>query len=199
MQLDDWVLCRIYKKNSAQRPVERDRDEDSFEGMCVTLPPNQNPKPFPAPPGRSTLSYGSIFEQDDHFFEGMLSSAGEGIHQNSCVSSSKPPPNTMSMSLVSPTSNSIKRAIPPQFWNEASGSMASSPSRKSFLGDLNSGSGTATDHEHDHDNNSFVSLLNQFPQSAQFNPNTSALLGSLGDATATLRQQFQLPAMNWNS
>lgn len=197
MQLDDWVLCRIYKKNNAQRPMERDR-EDSFEGMCVTLPPNQNRKPPPAPPGKNTFSYGSFFEHDDHFFEGMLSSAGEGVQHNSCVSSSNPPSNIMSMSLVSPASTTIKRAIPPQFWNEASGSMTSS-SRKGLLGDLNSGSSTANDHDHDHDNNSFVSLLNQLPQSVQFNPNASALLGSLSDATTTLRQQFQLPGMNWNS
>lgn len=172
--------------------MDRDKD-DGFEGMYVTLPApihQINPKP---PAGKNT-TYGALFEHDEHFFDGMLSA--EGIQQNSCVSqlaSSISKPANMSIDIVSPsTANTfpVKRAMPPQFWNEPAGSLASS-SGKRFHGDLNSGN-TATD-----DNNSFVSLLNQLPQSVQFNPNSATLLGSLGDGS--LRQQYHLPSMNWNS
>jgi hypothetical protein len=64
-------------------------------------------------------------------------------------------------------------------------------SAKRFHGDLNSGiTGTQED------NNSFVSLLNQFPQSTPL-VHPSTLLGSLGDGV--LRQTFQLSSLNWNS
>uniref|UniRef100_A0A7C8ZEK6 NAC domain-containing protein n=1 Tax=Opuntia streptacantha TaxID=393608 RepID=A0A7C8ZEK6_OPUST len=34
MKLDDWVLCRIYKKNNAHRPTDHER-EDTMENMMM--------------------------------------------------------------------------------------------------------------------------------------------------------------------
>ncbi|KAJ4977138.1 hypothetical protein NE237_002244 [Protea cynaroides] len=34
LRLDDWVLCRIYKKNNSQRPMERDK-EDSMDDLFI--------------------------------------------------------------------------------------------------------------------------------------------------------------------
>ncbi|KDP20923.1 hypothetical protein JCGZ_21394 [Jatropha curcas] len=205
LRLDDWVLCRIYKKNNSQRPMERDK-EDSMEGLFANathvLPIH------PKPPSKPTNSYASVLENEENFFEGILTGGGDGM-QNSSIShhhhhhqlapSSSPKPH-ISMASASGSTNCdanssipVKRILPSQYWsNETGSSMAGggSSSGKRFHGDLNNSCSTATE-----DNSSFVSLLSQIPQTAPFHPNT--FLGSLGDGV--LRQQFQLPSMNWNS
>jgi hypothetical protein len=168
-------------------------EEDSMEGMFTTLPStcsNKNPK---HPSVSKPTGYASLLENEDTFFEGILT--GDGM-QNSSISqlpSSSSKPN-MSMTSVSTNTLSEKRSLPyHQYWNETTGlpmGLANS-SAKRFHGDLNSGiTGTQED------NNSFVSLLNQFPQSTPL-VHPSTLLGSLGDGV--LRQTFQLSSLNWNS
>ncbi|XWS19558.1 hypothetical protein CRYUN_Cryun31cG0025700 [Craigia yunnanensis] len=187
LRLDDWVLCRIYKKKNTQRPVERDNDY-SIEGMLATVPTpsHQNPKP----PTSKVSSYGSLLEvHEENFFEGILT--GEGM-QNSSISQiavSSSSKQNLSMALAATTTNSVpvKRVLPPQYWNEPNS--IGSQSGKRLQGDLNSSSTAGID-----DTNSFVSLLNQLPQNAPFYPGT--LVGSLGDGDS--RQQFVLPSMNWN-
>ncbi|XP_021679077.1 NAC transcription factor 56 isoform X2 [Hevea brasiliensis] len=39
LRLDDWVLCRIYKKNNTLRPMDHDKD-DSVEDMLGSIPPS---------------------------------------------------------------------------------------------------------------------------------------------------------------
>ena len=171
-----------------------------IQALCdvSTLP--INPK---APPASSkpTNTYVSVLENEENFFEGMLAAGGDHGMQNSSVShqlpSSSPKQYMSTTSVSTSTTLPIKRLIPSQYWNSesiAGSSIAAAPaaasSGKRFHGDLNSCS-TGTDQ----DNTSFVSLLSQLPQGASFHPNT--VLGSLGDGI--LRQQFQLPTMNWNS
>ncbi|KAF2303394.1 hypothetical protein GH714_017808 [Hevea brasiliensis] len=189
LRLDDWVLCRIYKKNNSQRPMERDK-EDSMECLLSSLP--IHPKP---PVASKPTSHASVLENEENFFEGILTGS-DGMQNSSNISqlpSSSPKPH---VSMLVSTSNTLaaKRLLPSQYWNEAAaaaaaGSSMGAPSGKRFQGDLNS-CGTATE-----DNTSFVSLLSQLPQGTPFHPNT--FLGSLGDGV--LRQQFHLPTMNWNS
>lgn len=169
--------------------MERDKDEDASQLQICS---HQNQKLPAAAKNSNTVGYGKslLDEHHDHnLFEGILS--GEGMQHNSCVSqlasSSNIPKLTIS-NIVSPsTANTFKRAISSPYWNNEVGggdSIEASSSGKRFHGDLNSGS-TATDDN----SNSFVSLLNQLPQNLPF-------LSSLGDRS--LRQQFQLPSMNWN-
>ncbi|XP_021294335.1 NAC transcription factor 56-like isoform X2 [Herrania umbratica] len=189
LRLDDWVLCRIYKKNNTQRPMERDKDYSTV-GMLATLPTSthHNPKP----PTSKATGYGSLLENEANFFEGILT--GEGMQHSSisqipaASSSSK---QDLSMSLASTTTNAfpVKRTVPPQYWNEPNSSFGSQAGKR-FQGDLNSSSTAGID-----DTNSFVSLLNQLPQNAPFYPGT--LVGSFGDGVS--RQQFILPSVNWNS
>ncbi|XP_022777366.1 NAC transcription factor 25 [Durio zibethinus] len=187
LRLDDWVLCRIYKKNNTQRPMERDKDY-SLEGMVATLPTSSHHNPT-----SKATSYGSLLEHEENFFEGVLT--GQGM-QNSSISqiavSSSSKQNILSMALSATTTNSIpvKRSLPaPQYWNEPN--PIGSQSGKRFQGDLNSSTTADID-----ETNSFVSLLSQLPQNAPFYPGT--LVGSLGEVMVS-RQQFILPSMNWNS
>ncbi|KAF5728659.1 putative transcription factor [Tripterygium wilfordii] len=183
LRLDDWVLCRIYKKNNAQRPMDGDRD-DSAECMLAALPTCSTDRQTKNS-SLSTASYGSLFDNEDNIFGGMLTGGGDQGIQNSTTvsqlaSSSVSRPN-MSM-INSAAANVAKRSIASQYWNET----------KRFHGDLNNCGGTTGNEE----NNSFVSLLNQIPQSSNgFHANT--FLGSLGDGALT--PQFNLTTMNWNS
>ncbi|GMI91530.1 NAC domain containing protein 25 [Hibiscus trionum] len=171
LRLDDWVLCRIYKKNIAPRPMERDR-EYTMDGMGMLS--NQNPSV-------KATSFGSLLQHEDNFFEGILSDQGmrssSNISQLVAVSSSSKQNFHMGFT--------VKRALPPQYWNEPSS--AGSESGKRFQQDdmnCNSRAGTIDD------TNSFVSLLNQLPQNTPFYP--GAMVGSLGDGVS--RQHFILPS-----
>ncbi|XP_061349396.1 NAC transcription factor 25-like [Gastrolobium bilobum] len=190
LRLDDWVLCRIYKKSNSTtlpRPPMMELDNElSMETMVPTMSTysmantHQNSKP---PSSRST-SYGTLgHENDDNFFGGILATDHHQSMQNGSDSHLVVSPNSKGANNTNnfPT----KRALTSQFWNET-GSTGSSSSNKRFHGDLNSGSAE--------ENNSFVSLLSQLPQSTSLHPN--AILGSVGDGV--LRQQFQLPGINWN-
>ncbi|KEH31125.1 putative transcription factor NAM family [Medicago truncatula] len=170
LRLDDWVLCRIYKKSNSSnmpRPLLMDQYDDQTYNM------QQNSKHSSS---RST-SYG--LENDDNFFDGILAS-DHGM-QNGCDINSKGD-NNNNESLFP-----MKRALnaSSQFWNET-GSPGSSSSSKRFHGDLNSGISSNAE-----ENNSFVSLLSQLPPSTTFHQNSI-----LGDGV--MRQQFQLPDINWN-
>ncbi|XVE51286.1 hypothetical protein DITRI_Ditri02bG0027800 [Diplodiscus trichospermus] len=189
LRLDDWVLCRIYKKNSTQRPMERD-NEYSMESMLATMQTSnhQNPKP----PTSKVSTYGSSLLEvhEDNFFEGILT-GGEGMQNSSNISSSSKQNLSMALAATTTTTNNsipVKRSLPPQYWNEPNST--GSQSGKRFHGDLNSSCTAGIDA------NSFVSLLNQLPQqNTPFYPGT--LVGSLG-ADGISRQQFILPSMNWN-
>ncbi|KAK8642131.1 hypothetical protein V6N13_011490 [Hibiscus sabdariffa] len=180
LRLDDWVLCRIYKKNNAQRPMERDKDYTmEGMGMLATLPTpsNQNPSDLTS----KATSYGSLLQHEDNFFEGILSdhgmrSSASNISQLAVSSSSK---QNFHMGFT------LKQTLPPQYWNEPN-STGSESGKRFQQDDLNCNSrGGNID-----DTNSFVSLLNQLPQNTPFYPGT--IVGSLGDGVS--RQQFILPS-----
>ncbi|KAK2383045.1 NAC transcription factor [Trifolium repens] len=174
LRLDDWVLCRIYKKsNSSTMPRPPLMDQyDKDLSMEHTYNMQQSSKPQCS---RST-SYG--LENDDNFFDGILA-ADQGM-QNGCNINSKGDDDHNIESFP------MKRALnaSSQFWNET-GSPGSSSSSKRFHGDLNNGNSNVEE------NNSFVSLLSQLPPNTTFHQNSI-----LGDGV--MRQQFQLPDINWN-
>ncbi|KAK7400507.1 hypothetical protein VNO78_11716 [Psophocarpus tetragonolobus] len=187
LRLDDWVLCRIYKKSNnttLPRPPLMEHDEElSMENMLPTMSTlsmttNNNTQNSKPPSSRST-SYGPLgLENEDNFFDGILA-----VDQSMQSGSD---PNLFSLNTKGNNNTSnfpLKRALTSQqLWNET-GSPGSSSSCKRFHGDLNNGSNTVEDSD------SFVSLLTQFPQNATLNPN-------VGDGAP--RQQFQLHGLNWN-
>ncbi|KAG5246917.1 no apical meristem family protein [Salix suchowensis] len=71
LRLDDWVLCRIYKKNNSQRPVDQGDKEDSMEGMFATLQNSSHHNPEP-PSASNHIAYASLLVNEDTFFEGIL-------------------------------------------------------------------------------------------------------------------------------
>ncbi|MBA0839439.1 hypothetical protein Goarm_005161, partial [Gossypium armourianum] len=53
LRLDDWVLCRIYKKNNSQRLMERDKNHSAL-------------------PSFSHQNHGSLLEHEENCYEGLL-------------------------------------------------------------------------------------------------------------------------------
>lgn len=151
LRLDDWVLCRIYKKNNSQRPVERDRDDPPDE-ILPSIAHNKKPN------GSKQTSYCELLE-NDNFFEGILS--GEGMQTSS-----------ISQLGSSSSSKHEKRVVQPvPYWNEA-GAIRSLLGKR-FHSDHDGGP-ASTD-----ENSSFVSLLNQIPPNGPYHPN--ALMGTIGE------------------
>ncbi|XP_061375557.1 NAC transcription factor 25-like [Gastrolobium bilobum] len=185
LRLDDWVLCRIYKKsNNTSLPrlplMEQDK-ELSTESMLPTMSTLSMANTYQnsQPASSRSASYGPLgLENDDNFFDGIL--ASDQSMQNGSDS------HQLSSNSKGNANFPMIRALPSQFWNDSTGS---SSSARRFHCDLNSGSATAEE------NNSFVSLLSQLPQNTSLQPN-----GHLGPvADGVLRQQFQLPNINWNA
>ncbi|GER53898.1 NAC domain-containing protein [Striga asiatica] len=76
LRLDDWVLCRIYKKNNtAQRPLDHERDPTNEMGLgsIHALKPLSN--------------YGSFLETEHDFYDqqGMICSSGSKAPTQSSI------------------------------------------------------------------------------------------------------------------
>ncbi|KAK7302740.1 hypothetical protein RJT34_13636 [Clitoria ternatea] len=182
LRLDDWVLCRIYKKsNSSMVPrlplVEQDKREVSMEStMLPTTTYDQNSKGTCS----RSASYGQMgLENDDSLlFEGILGADHQSMQDGNS--------DSHQVSSNSKGNNfPVKHALSSQFWNDT----GSSSSIRRFHCNLNTES----------NNNAFnVSLLSHLPvQNTTFHPN--ALLGPVVGDIGVFRQQFQFPSINWNA
>lgn len=195
LRLDDWVLCRIYKKNSQQRPMDHDRD-DSMDDMLASLPPSitvgqQNLKL--AQP--KAANYGAMLESEQNLFEGMLGSDSVTSCSVSHLPLSSTPTPDHPLASAGPTPP-MKRQLPAPYWggdDAAVSSMAlvaGPPMGKRFHADVGDDGGV----ERHGANGSITSLLGQLsPPPLQ----QQAMLGSLGEGM--FRQMYQLPGMNWFS
>ncbi|XVF78168.1 hypothetical protein PTKIN_Ptkin14bG0107900 [Pterospermum kingtungense] len=190
LRLDDWVLCRIYKKNNNHRPLDHDKD-DSMDDMLGPVAPSisigsqQNGK-FHQFQTKGT-SFGTLLENQEHnLFEGMMGN-GDGINSGTSMSqmgcsSSKPD--------LSMATNPLKRSLTSVYWTDEDTSGPSTSKR--FHGDSNNdGSMGKTDHG----NGSIATLLSQLPQTPPLQQQT--MLGSIGDGI--FRPPYQLPGLNWYS
>ncbi|CAN6457639.1 unnamed protein product [Victoria cruziana] len=198
LRLDDWVLCRIYKKNNQpHRLVVRDRD-DSLEDVLASLPNMDCHNSIKLQSQKAAASFGALLEGEDNLFDGLLSD--DGTNANSSLSqlarsSSMPqkgadktevtmvPAAAAGVAMMPMLSLPSKRTLQSPYWNEAL-----PPTKK--IHDANSSSNG--------DGSSIAALLSQLPDvaTAPFQHH-QALVGSLGDGV--FRQQYHLPGMNWNA
>lgn len=180
--------------------MERDKDDVAMEAMLMPSMQShqlsvgshqQNLKP----PLSKPANYSALLENDESFFDGILSSGDHGMQHSTTSNISHQFATNSSSSKSNNHMAAVKRPPSSQFWNEVGSSMENSAAAgKRFHGDLNSSS---TVGGVQNENNSFVSMLNQIPQSSAPFHHPSSILGSLGDGV--LRPQYQLPSMNWNS
>ncbi|KAL3691308.1 hypothetical protein R1sor_004959 [Riccia sorocarpa] len=72
LRLDDWVLCRIYKKSTNAQRVGKERESSScVEEVLASLPEIDNPRTIMLPRLEQTLS--GIMDQDLHSIHNMSS------------------------------------------------------------------------------------------------------------------------------
>lgn len=201
LRLDDWVLCRIYKKNNGHRSMMdmHERDESMDDMLANIIPP-------------SITVFGSSHHQHNHprvgRGGGLLQGGGGHLpndhnHQNLFVDGLMINPNNEGIINNNNNNNSIsnafpmKRSLPSLFWtddHESSGGGGQS-SDKRALHDPD-----ISTNDQNGNNNSIVTLLSQLPQTSSSSLHQQqsmlAAAGSLGDGI--FRQpSFHLPGLNW--
>ncbi|KAK4484883.1 hypothetical protein RD792_007484 [Penstemon davidsonii] len=182
LRLDDWVLCRIYKKNNTQRPVDQERDDMS--DMIGSIQPNLSSS-MPKMQGFKAVSNYAGFENEQALYEGMMNNdAMNNSHLGS--SGSKLP--------LAPNLLHGKRTLPNLYWNEEGNVNVNSSPTKRFISENIDGSIVRTD---DHTSNSIATILSQLPQTPSLQQQ-QAMLGTLGDGVFR-QQQYQVSGLNWYS
>lgn len=190
LRLDDWVLCRIYKKNNMQRPVDHDRDdliEDMIKQQRLMRTLCSSKQTIPS---ISSLLMDHQNNDQNNMFDQPNNST----------------PNRPELYTLSPVPSvhlDQKRDLPPSlYWpsDEQMGSIGLSSNKQFHHPQSDHAAGSAGTEA----NTSFVSILSQIPQgstniNAPFNMGLGSplVVGSIGDAV--LRQPFQLSDGAWNS
>ncbi|KAG5020507.1 NAC transcription factor 56 [Glycine soja] len=203
LRLDDWVLCRIYKKGNTQRSHERD---DSMDDMIGEVPPSINVGHMNARFHLSKMSTsysGALLENDRNTLEGVVIGNGNvnGINTNSinAISSSSSHhqfASSNSKAELLPfapsnnnTSNSAsKRTLSSLYWNVDDDN--DDDDHKHFNLDSNGNVSVLRTEENNNNTNgtsgSFATLLNQLPQTP-----------SLPQIDGLLRTPYQIQGTNW--
>ncbi|KAL3503256.1 hypothetical protein ACH5RR_037705 [Cinchona calisaya] len=202
LRLDDWVLCRIYKKDNTPRPMDHERD-DLNDSMMLSIPPLPPSIPNSKLQGLKASNFGALLENEQNMFEVhgmmmMMSSESNSISQLTSSGKAQQLPLFGNSSgsndlLVLPS----KRTIPEMHWNDEG--TANSPPTKRFLGD-HDGSDGRTNDDDDENNTANIAtiLMNQLPQTPA-TLHQQAMLGALGDGVFRQPNYHQVAGMNWYS
>lgn len=185
LRLDDWVLCRIYKKNNTQRSMDHESTESMNDDNMI-FPPKASTTNYGGTPTTSTSSMLENHEQIS-MFQGMECNADGSI--SICAPASKSQLSNLPCSsnfLSIKPNNHLQTSSSSLYWNPTGGGSSSAASTKRF--NLTDG-GRADD-----DNSSIASLLCQLPQTLHHQ------LGNIGDGVFRQPPYHQLPGgMNWYS
>ncbi|KAL0320701.1 UNVERIFIED_CONTAM: NAC transcription factor 56 [Sesamum radiatum] len=178
LRLDDWVLCRIYKKNNAQRPVDQERDE--LNDVIGSIPP--------------TISIGQhkFLDNNDHqtLYEGMMMNDSMNSHLGTNKASAAHHHHHHhhhQLPFVAHNLLPTKRALPNLYWNDVEGN-DNSASTKRFLSENCVGRTDET--------TSIATILSQLPQTPSLQQQT--MLGNLENGVFG-QQTYQVSGMNWYS
>ncbi|RRT55811.1 hypothetical protein B296_00048201 [Ensete ventricosum] len=218
--LDDWVLCRIYKKNNGSdvgvdmRAMQRDREDamDDILGAAPSLAQQTaaiGGQPDSGPlPQRPPTNYNSLLENDDTFFEGLLVNE-VGLPSNPIThlaASAAAPRAKLNLALLPAGAFPPRNPIASAYWTDST-DIAAPPAKRFHVGDGNSSSsaanknntsscsnGSATNDDGSHDNQM---ILNQMAHGTTYHD--QMMLGQLRDGGAIFQQPYQLPGVNWSS
>ncbi|KAL4026532.1 hypothetical protein IC575_014964 [Cucumis melo] len=189
LKLDDWVLCRIYKKNNSHRPMDQER-EDSMEEMIGSIPHSlrlndQYPK--------LGINYTTLLENDQNLLQGIVANNSNDNNNNGALSNA---------------TNSKRPAS--LFWTDEDQdhSGISSNKRLHFENTTTDGASTSITRTHSSNHNnlqsstsSFTTLLTNLPQTPpppmHHHGGAHSVLASIGDGL--FRPAYQIPGANWYS
>ncbi|KAJ1408518.1 NAC domain [Sesbania bispinosa] len=204
LRLDDWVLCRIYKKSytTQNSPMDHDKD-DSIDDMIRGVPPSINVGQMNARFHLSMMSTNysaALLENDRNALEGVIIGNG-GISTTSSISSQLGASNSKAelipfVSNINASSNTTtlasKRTLSSLYWNDEDHVVGTSSPNKQFSLD-NGGNNDSVVNDTTNGSIATTLLLNQLPQTPSLHQQT--MLGSLGDGL--LRTPYQIQGMNW--
>ncbi|KAJ0264157.1 NAC transcription factor 56 [Hirschfeldia incana] len=194
LRLDDWVLCRIYKKNNAGRHVDNDKDHDMIDYIFRKIPPplssmaglhhnvSRSVNFFPG-------GYGVFSDGDHGLYDGsgminnnigVCSNGAGSVNSDSnavgnCLNPASSSGPTMMMA-------NLKRALPVPFWPVAEEEQDASPSKRFHVG---VGGGDCS--------NMSASMMEETPPLMMQQQG-----GVLGDGLFRTTS-YQLPGLNWYS
>ncbi|BAT89431.1 hypothetical protein LR48_Vigan08g034200 [Vigna angularis] len=151
LRLDDWVLCRIYKKGNTQRSAMEQERDDSMDDMIGEVPSSMNVGHMNARFHLSKMctSYsGALLENDRNTLEGVV--IGNGVNGMSTTTTSAMPSQF--------GTSASKRTLSTLYnWNDDS-------DEKHFNLDTNGNVSVVRTEENNASPGSFATLLNQLPQ-----------------------------------
>ncbi|KAK7244356.1 hypothetical protein RIF29_39177 [Crotalaria pallida] len=209
LRLDDWVLCRIYKKNNTHRsPLEHER-EDSIDDMIGGIPPSINVGQMNARfhLSKMTTSYSNaLLENDQNLLEGMVITNGAAAaamsshHQHLGPSSGSKAelPFVPNINNSSSSNSASKRTLSSLYWNDdqdvaVAAGTSSTNKRFSLESGEHDASVVRTEENNNNDDNnhgtssSIATLLNHLPQNPSLHQQQT-MLGSI---------PYQIAGMNW--
>ncbi|CAO2823808.1 unnamed protein product [Amaranthus hypochondriacus] len=168
LRLDDWVLCRIYKKNNSQRPLDHERD-DLIEEMIKQQKFMRTICSKPTSTVGLMIDHPNNHDQQHNIFDQLRTSSSthhDHHHHDLYGLSSDHQKNTTSL-----------------YWDDQMGSVGSSSSTRFHHQQSDQTAGNTTDGN----NSSFVSMLSQLPQgmnntSVPFNLGNPLLVGNISDS-----------------
>ncbi|KAF8086606.1 hypothetical protein N665_0620s0040 [Sinapis alba] len=192
LRLDDWVLCRIYKKNNTGRHVDNDKDHDMIDYIFRKIPPPLSMAgSLHHNVSRSVNFFPGGYGGDHGFYDG---SGITGMINNNIavctngVGSVNGDPNALGNMSLNPVSSSepmmmgnLKRALPVPFWPVAEEEQDASPSKRFQVG----GGGDCS--------NMSASMMEETTP-----PLMQQQGGVLGDGLFRTTS-YQLPGLNWYS
>ncbi|XP_040986432.1 NAC transcription factor 56-like [Juglans microcarpa x Juglans regia] len=200
LRLDDWVLCRIYKKNNTQRPMmDHQEREDSMDDMIGPIPPPSNSIAVGQQHhlvklqlANAAANYGPL-ENYQNKFEGIVNGDHDSNSASAmCRFASSNTTSKPELPMVTPSSFPLKRTLPSMYWNDddATGSSSSKKSMHLDDGDLESAaSGNPS--------TSIAALLSQLPQNPSLHQ--QVMLGSIIGDGIFRAPCSQHPGLNWYS
>lgn len=186
-QLDDWVLCRIYKKSNTQRPI------DDMNDILGPIVPQCVPNSILQ--GIKSSNYGTLLENESNMYDGIMNNTSDMISYNNG-------------SNIPQLSSKRSMHAGNLYWNidEATTTATggnNSPNTKRFLVDNNEDDGfnmnniaQITNHEQ---SSSIANFLSQFPQNPSIQQPQQQALGSLSDGVVFRQPYNQVTSMHWYS
>ncbi|KAE9585214.1 hypothetical protein Lal_00017996 [Lupinus albus] len=205
LRLDDWVLCRIYKKNNTHRsPLEHER-EDSMDEMIERIPPSINVGQMNARFHLSKMSTSysnALLENDQNLYEEMVLS-----NNNNGLGSSNSKPDLHFLPNITTNNSASKRTLSSLYWNgddqDVTVAGTSSTNKRFSLESVeHDGISVVRTEENNNNNNnngtssSFLTMLNQLPQTPSLHQQQT-MLGSISDGLLRTTTPYQIAGMNW--
>ncbi|XP_023553163.1 NAC transcription factor 56 [Cucurbita pepo subsp. pepo] len=185
LKLDDWVLCRIYKKNNSHRGMDQEREDSMDDIMIGSIPQSLRLNDeYP----KLGINYATFLHQND---QNLLQGIVGANNNDGGLTNSKRLPSSLFWTQQQE-----------QDQQDQDHSDISSNKRLHFE-NTTDGASTSVTTTHSTDNNpqnstsSFATLLNNLPQTPPLHHHAHTILGSIGDGL--FRSTYQVPGANWYS